>query len=75
MQAHELRKHILTFITTLALSHANALETLLRSQALIPALVLYLTDATNAFWEEEEKLVSSSAAIDQYVLFTSAERV
>ncbi|KAI0700875.1 hypothetical protein BC835DRAFT_1325264 [Cytidiella melzeri] len=85
-EADQLRDHILTFVSILALSHPDALSVLLQSQTLIPSIVLFLTNETISFWEDDEHVISSAPKLDRvlrissrtiallyYMVFTSPE--
>ncbi|KAI0344600.1 hypothetical protein BDW22DRAFT_1066488 [Trametopsis cervina] len=64
-EAEEMRNSILTFIAILSVSHPDALVTLLQSQTLVPSIIVYLTNATNAFWEDDEELIQSPDKLDK----------
>ncbi|EKM54103.1 uncharacterized protein PHACADRAFT_209924 [Phanerochaete carnosa HHB-10118-sp] len=56
---NELKDAIMTFFTTLSLAHPDALTILLKSRALIPSVIIYLSNLATPIWEEDEELVSS----------------
>ncbi|KAJ3556421.1 hypothetical protein NM688_g2033 [Phlebia brevispora] len=67
----DLKDTILSFITTVALAHADAVTILLQSYILIPSIITYLTDATNPLWEEDLDLMASQTQIDQTIQTTN----
>jgi len=51
----------------LSLAHMDALTILLKSLTLVPSLVLYLTQLTTPFREDDVELMKSPSAITSYV--------
>ena len=52
-------------ISTLANAHADAVAILLRSQTLIPAIIVYLTNLTDPLWRLDEQLFKSSDSVSR----------
>ncbi|KAI0093343.1 hypothetical protein BDY19DRAFT_421662 [Irpex rosettiformis] len=69
--ADQLRDQIVTFIAILALSHADALAVLLQSQMLIPSIIMYLSNETEGFWEDDEALISSPPRLNRVLQLIS----
>ena len=59
-QVDAMRTAILNFIATVSVAHADALATLLQSQALIPCLVMLLTQITCLFWEDDGGFIADT---------------
>ncbi|KAG5651201.1 hypothetical protein H0H81_009510 [Sphagnurus paluster] len=51
---------ILTFFSLLSISQPDVQTHLVAATTLIPSLVLYITQLTSAFWEDDEDLLSAS---------------
>ena len=49
----------MTFFSTLALAHLDALTMLIKSRAVIPYIIIYLSNLAAPIWEEDEELMSS----------------
>jgi len=62
-EAHSLQRPILTILTQLALSSPGALNMLVQSQAVIPALVANLHNYSARVWEEDENLYDEPALL------------
>lgn len=58
-QYNELKESIMTFFSTLALAHPDALVILLKSRSLIPSIIIYLSNLTTPIWEDDEELMSA----------------
>ncbi|KDQ53574.1 hypothetical protein JAAARDRAFT_429177 [Jaapia argillacea MUCL 33604] len=65
-EAEMMRRDILIFFATLSTAHIDAPPILLESQALVPALVVYLTNVTTALWEDDDELKKSSELTASY---------
>jgi len=66
-EGDQLREHVLAFISTLAMAHSDALSILLSSYSLIPAMVLFLSNLANSFWEEDQGVVTEPTKVSALV--------
>ncbi|EIW62526.1 uncharacterized protein TRAVEDRAFT_17188 [Trametes versicolor FP-101664 SS1] len=62
-ECRPLRDAILNFITTLAVSHTDALHILLQSHALLPSIIVFLHNITSSLWEEDEAFMGDPKLI------------
>ncbi|KAI1791334.1 hypothetical protein LXA43DRAFT_973179 [Ganoderma leucocontextum] len=58
-ESRPLRETILHFVTTIAVAHADCTNILLKSQTLLPSMILFLMNITDPLWEESEEFISS----------------
>ncbi|CAL1708263.1 unnamed protein product [Somion occarium] len=54
-----LKEDVLSLIAALAIANTEAVSILNQSQKLIPSMILYLSNLSAAFWEEDEDITSS----------------
>lgn len=62
-QFNELKEVIVTFFSTLALTHPDALIILLKSRSLIPSIIIYLSNLATPIWEDDEELTTSPGRV------------
>lgn len=51
----------------MSIAHTDALLTLVQSQTLVPSIIIFLTDLSNAFWEESDDLLESPELVAKCV--------
>ena len=61
-----LRETILYFVTTIAVAHVDCTNILLKSQTLLPAMILFLMNITDPLWEEHEEFIASPELVSWY---------
>ncbi|KDR75799.1 hypothetical protein GALMADRAFT_248513 [Galerina marginata CBS 339.88] len=59
--------YILTFFAQLSIAHPDACDILMGSYALIPSLVLHISQLTTPLWEDHESLVSSPETAASFI--------
>ena len=65
-ESRPLRETILYFVTTIAVAHADCTNILLKSQTLLPAMILFLMNITDPLWEEHEEFIASPELVSWY---------
>ncbi|OSX66525.1 hypothetical protein POSPLADRAFT_1053162 [Postia placenta MAD-698-R-SB12] len=67
-EADALKESILAFVASLSVAHADAITILVQSQTLIPSMVVFLTQVSTPFFEEEPSLMRSPARVESVVV-------
>ncbi|THH06652.1 hypothetical protein EW146_g9545 [Bondarzewia mesenterica] len=70
-KGNNMRGSILTALSLLAMTHADALTILSESRTLIPSLIVLLTELTYPLWEEDESLTSSPSRMTSMIRATT----
>ncbi|TCD60942.1 hypothetical protein EIP91_009276 [Steccherinum ochraceum] len=70
-EAQQLRENILAFIATLSTAHSDALTIISQSYTLIPSIILFLSNVSAPFWEDDVELMSSPEQISSCITLMS----
>ena len=58
-ESRPLRQAILQFVTVIAVAHVDCTNILMKSQTLLPSIILFLMNITDPLWEEHEEFIAS----------------